>query len=233
MDANGPSANGTDSIDSSPGGDTVDSLDPAPPRAAGRGWPSWRRGGTVLVAVVALVVGGALGASIAGGATGTQELAASSDPSADDDAVPEDGDRRGHGMLRGHGPGPFFGHGLFGGLHGSYVVEDPDGGYRTMVTQRGEVTAVSDTSLTVRSEDGYDATYRLTDDTLVLGGTEGAAALEDGDEVAVAGVRTGDGTRALHVADLSQMQELRWEHGPRELPAPTPSETTTTGSSSA
>ena len=57
----------------------------------------------------------------------------------------------------GHRPG-------FGGaLHGRYVVEDPDGTYRTLVTQRGEVTASSASSVTVRSEDGSTRAVRVAD----------------------------------------------------------------------
>jgi hypothetical protein len=44
-------------------------------------------------------------------------------------------------------------------LHGQFVVPDGSGGYSTMLTQTGTVTAISPTSITVRSEDGYSQTY--------------------------------------------------------------------------
>ena len=67
----------------------------------------------------------------------------------------------GHGP-GGHGPGL----GPDGGLlHGEAVVESADGDYETKQIQRGEVTAVSATSITVVSEDGFSATYVVNADT--------------------------------------------------------------------
>jgi hypothetical protein len=64
-------------------------------------------------------------------------------------------------------PGPQ--HGAGGGLgpadvsatslHGEFVVADGAGGYTTELTQTGTVTAISPTSITVRSEDGFTQTY--------------------------------------------------------------------------
>jgi hypothetical protein len=44
-------------------------------------------------------------------------------------------------------------------LHGEFVVPDGPGGYTTVLTQTGTVTAISPTSITVRSEDGFSQTY--------------------------------------------------------------------------
>ena len=65
--------------------------------------------------------------------------------------------------------GPGGQHGAVGGpgpatvgstsLHGEFVVPDGAGGYTTVLTQTGTVTAISATSITVRSEDGYSQTY--------------------------------------------------------------------------
>ena len=44
-------------------------------------------------------------------------------------------------------------------LHGEFVVPDGSGRYSTVVTQTGTVTAISPTSITVRSEDGFSQTY--------------------------------------------------------------------------
>lgn len=46
-------------------------------------------------------------------------------------------------------------------LHGENVVADSEGGFSTELTQTGDVTAASDTSVTVRSQDGYSRTYVL------------------------------------------------------------------------
>ena len=44
-------------------------------------------------------------------------------------------------------------------LHGEFVVRDGMGGYTTVLSQTGTVTASSPTSITVRSDDGYSQTY--------------------------------------------------------------------------
>jgi hypothetical protein len=44
-------------------------------------------------------------------------------------------------------------------LHGEFVVPDGAGGYTTELTQTGTVTAISPTSITVRSEAGFSQTY--------------------------------------------------------------------------
>jgi len=46
-------------------------------------------------------------------------------------------------------------------LHGEFVVTDGNGGYRTELAQTGTVTAISPTSITVRSEDGFTQTYAV------------------------------------------------------------------------
>ena len=72
---------------------------------------------------------------------------------------------------QGHGGGPGWG-GPAGGpggfqrtLHGQNVVSDGEGGFSTELTQTGNVTAVSDTSVTVRSQDGFSQTYVVGTDT--------------------------------------------------------------------
>jgi hypothetical protein len=44
-------------------------------------------------------------------------------------------------------------------LHAEFVVSDHDGGYTTMVSQTGTITAIAATSITARSADGYVQTY--------------------------------------------------------------------------
>lgn len=232
-------------------GDTVDSTDPRP--ASRRG----ARGLVVAGAVVALVAAGAFGAALARGGDDPVESVggvAATGSADEEDGTDEDGDgsvgdrlrdwaeERGRGPMLRHGMGGMGGKSFFGGmggpllgvpLHGSYVVEDPDGGYRTVLSQHGEVTAVSGTSLTVRSADGFTTTYRLTDDTAVLSGPDGADDVEEGADVAVTAVRDGGSPRALHVVDLSQMQDRLREHledlgglGGSDESTPSPSATT-------
>ena len=237
--------------------DTVDSTDPQAQAASRRGV----RGLVVAGAVVALVAAGAFGAALARGGDDPVESVngfAATGSTGEEDGTDEDdgsvGDRL-REWAEEHGGGPMLRHGmggkgLLGGmggmmggpllgapLHGSYVVEDPDGGYQTVLSQRGEVTAVSSSSLTVRSADGFTTTYRLTGDTTVLSGPDGTDDVEDGADVAVTAVRDGGSPRAVHVVDLSQLQERLLDHlgdlpgMPGDDDAPAPSPTSTSGAS--
>lgn len=136
--------------------------------------PRGRRIGTgVLVAAVGITALGIAGAT----------YAAASDPSPSPTGsasgegpvqVPglgggdHDGDHKGPD---GQGPGRD-GHGPRGGfpgaIHGELVVPSKDGtGFQTVQMQRGTVTAVSATSISVKSEDGFTATYVVDADTKV------------------------------------------------------------------
>jgi hypothetical protein len=44
-------------------------------------------------------------------------------------------------------------------LHGEVVVADGTGGFSTLISQTGRITAISPTSVTARSDDGYTQTY--------------------------------------------------------------------------
>ena len=193
--------------------DPVDTIASGPdgPRRASHS----RRSLLAIAAALALVVAVASSAALAGDSSSSTEqpslsAAGSASAGADDgrDDMRVDG-FRGRGHAFGHG----FGHGPRrpGGeaLHGTFVVPDADGGYRTVVTQRGEVTAVSDTSLTVRSEDGFVATYRLIDATSVLGGAGGVADIAEGDQVGVWADRKASVSTARHVVDLDRLGALR------------------------
>ena len=69
-------------------------------------------------------------------------------------------------------------------LHGEFVVPDANGGYTTMLTQTGTVTAVSAASITVRSDDGYTQTY------VVPPSTGSAASFAVDEAVAIHATRT-------------------------------------------
>jgi hypothetical protein len=46
-----------------------------------------------------------------------------------------------------------------GALHGEYVVADGRGGFSTLMTQTGRITAISATAVSARSDDGFSQTY--------------------------------------------------------------------------
>ena len=211
--------------------ETIDSLDSDHrPRGSRRGLV------TALIAVLALVAAGVTGAVLAGagGAAGNDAALAASGGTSSATATPAPGSKafkHGLGKLRGRG------HllGMGGALHGSFVVPDGSGGYRTLMMQRGAATKVSDTSITVRSEDGFEQTYAITADTGVGADRQGVSGIAKGADVAVMGEKKGSTVTALHVADLAQLGHLfgpggigpggmRMDGGPDD-DAPTPTAT--------
>ena len=77
--------------------------------------------------------------------------------------------------------------------HGEFVVRDRDG-FRTVAVQRGEVTAVSPSAVTLRSADGFARTYVVTGDTKIR--SRGAAGsigdVQRGEAVTVVATKDGD-----------------------------------------
>jgi hypothetical protein len=80
-------------------------------------------------------------------------------------------------------------------LHGEATVRGKDDVVRVVVTQVGEVTAASATSITVKSTDGYTSTWALTAATQVRKGRAEAKAsdIKAGDTVHVHGEKTAAG----------------------------------------
>jgi hypothetical protein len=118
---------------------------------------------------------------------------------------------RGHGPFGGKlfGPGHFGGHGRFGGIHGEFTVKKPDGsGYQTWASQLGEVTEVSSSSMTVRSDDGFSRTYLLDENTVVTSGRDGIGTVKTGDTVRVAGLVEDGKARAAAVMDSTSLGRI-------------------------
>jgi hypothetical protein len=82
-------------------------------------------------------------------------------------------------------------------LHGEITVQGKDG-VRTIVVQRGTVTAVSASAVSVRSSDGYTLSWTYGDKLRVVQNrsTVATTAIKSGAEVGVAGARTGSATAA-------------------------------------
>jgi hypothetical protein len=82
-------------------------------------------------------------------------------------------------------------------LHGEVTVQGKDG-VRTVVVQRGTVTAVSGTQLSVRSADGFALTWTLGDKVRVRQDKAKAdvSAVKTGARVGVAGAKEGSATTA-------------------------------------
>ncbi len=88
-------------------------------------------------------------------------------------------------------------------LHGQFVVSDDSGGYTTVLTQTGTVTAASPTSVTVRSADGFSQTYLTS-----------ASSFAVNDTVMVRAVKKGDTATATEIVDPQTRAALPGGGGP-------------------
>jgi hypothetical protein len=86
-------------------------------------------------------------------------------------------------------------------LHGSVTVQGKDG-VKTIVVQRGTVTAVTSTSVSVKSTDGFTSTWTFGDPLRIVQDKKKVAtsALKTGETVGVAGVQNGSATDARLIA---------------------------------
>jgi hypothetical protein len=100
----------------------------------------------------------------------------------------------------GAGPGQGApGAGGFGGagaIHSDAVISDGNGGYTTRRTQTGTVTAVSGSSITVKSADDFSSTYAITSSTTVDSGSSAVSDIQTGDTVSVVGTVSGNSATA-------------------------------------
>lgn len=106
-------------------------------------------------------------------------------------------------------PGPLgpVGFGMLGAIHGQFVVPKQGGGYQTIDTQRGTVTAVSTNSITVKSSDGYTKTYQVTSSTLVDAQRGGIASVKTGQTVSVLATVSGSAATATRIADFAALRK--------------------------
>jgi hypothetical protein len=167
----------------------------------------------IAVAAVALVAG------VAGAVLATASSASSATGRAATPTPSASAHWPGAGRAMGgpfHG-GPFHGGGFFAGpggvVHGQVVVPEAGGKFRTEDIQTGKVTAVSGSSLTVRSADGFTKSYRVTGATQVAAGKTGIGSVKVGNQVAVTATVSGSTASLTRVIDLSRLGGGRF--GPR------------------
>jgi hypothetical protein len=223
--------------------------DPTPPDTLEFGEPATarripRRSLLTGLATVAVLAAAATGVALASDSPTPSPSGSTAAPGQDNqkrEGVP--GLRRHGGMgLRG---GPGFGGGLagpMGALHGEFVVPKQGGGYQTLVVQRGTATSVSSSTITVKSADGFSATYSVGADALVNAARDGLGSVKKGDEVTVLAQQKSGNDAALQIGDFTRMQGLRDKFGPGHdrgpangnTPSspPSPSTTGSTGTSS-
>jgi hypothetical protein len=168
------------------------------------------------VAVAALLAGAGVAMAATSGSPASGAAAPS--PSARP-ASPHQGRPGGFGFAFG---------GPFGAVHGQFVVPRSGGGYQTIDTQRGSVTAVSATSITVKSADGFVKTYQVVTSTNVDARRNGISTVRTGHQVAVTATDGGSTATAVSILDFNLLPAMHggggWNH-----PAPSASPTTGVG----
>jgi hypothetical protein len=198
------------------------SRDPAQPAAQPPGEQGprtgWRGSRRLAVFAGVITVGLLAGAGVAFAATGSPARPASAAAA----ATPSPSSPWGKAALPRRlpfrtgpsgGPGPFgiagplgLG-GPFSAIHGQYVAPKPGGGYQTIDFQNGSVTAVSSTSITLRSPDGYTHSYPVTSSTTVNAQRGGISSVKAGNEVSVQATVEGSTVTAARITDLSLLQQ--------------------------
>lgn len=189
----------------------------------------------IIVAGVALVAttgaGVATAAALSPTPTASAGATATTSPSVSpSNATPAPGPRE---PRHGWGPGRLW---IGGAVHGEFVVPGEQGQYVTVAIQVGDVTAVDQKSITVKSVDGYTKTYAINGDTRVNAGREGAGSVKTGNKVAVSAAVSGNTATAKSIRDLTAPKRPFWHdrgHGPRGgghegWMSPTPSAGSTT-----
>jgi hypothetical protein len=174
------------------------------------GPPPNRRLGHPLILI--MVASGALIAGVTGAAIATSSPAPSAAATSSQPARPTpipSGSPGSTGPVPSSGPagawpGRLGGFLPEGALHGQLVVPATGGGFQTEDIQTGQVTAVSRSSLTVYSADGYTKTYRVTSAARVLPGS-GIGSVKTGDRVGVTAAVHGSAATVTTLIDLSRL----------------------------
>ncbi len=206
---------------------TTEVLDVAPRRRVSR---------TVAVGIACLTGGVAIGVVGIAGATGFNDSEVrpaafqAQTPSPSVAPTPAPDERELKGRFKG-GRGHRFGKGLGGPLgrlggvlHGEFVVPKADGTFQTVHVQRGSVTAVSASSITVKSDDGFSKSYAVNADTLVNAARDGISTVAVNDVVQVQATGTGASPTAVSIVDVTKLAELKERLQPKpSTPTPSPS----------
>jgi len=168
----------------------------------------------VMAGVIAVGVLAGAGVAVAATSSSSPTPAPSASPSASAKpparALPPKGAWRIHGAPGEFGPafgGPGMFGGLFGAVHGTVVVPKPGGGYQTVAFQNGKVTAVSSTSITLHSADGYTHTYPVTSSTIVNAQRDGIGSIKAGNQVVVTATVSGSTTTVIRIIDVTKLQQ--------------------------
>jgi hypothetical protein len=116
--------------------------------------------------------------------------------------------------------GPVPGIGGGGAIHGEFVIKNGST-YITVDTQIGTVTAVDNSSITVKSEDGFEKKYAVTADTAVDAKRDGIASVKTNDTVVITAKVSGSTATATTINDTT----LQRSSHDTFYPPPSPSTT--------
>ena len=140
--------------------------------------------------------------------------AASSTPSASQPTRP----RFGKGFRPGLG-GVRLGAGIGNVEHGQVTIRKKNGTDETIDVQRGTVTAVSSTSITVKSTDGFTDSYAVSSSTIVDAESAGIGSVKTGDTVYVTATTSGSTVTAINITDATAVKAGRAHFGVPSAPA--------------
>lgn len=170
----------------------------------------------LLAAATALVVVTGAGVAAAGLSPSPAPTSTAGDTATPSEKPSEKGPGRGHRMGPGGPP-----------IHGEFVVPEGEGKYATVAVQYGDVTAVDQGSITVKSEDGYTKEYVISGDTRINRRGEGADTLKAGQKVMVMAKVEGGTATAVAIRDVTRREgkgrpgkEEHWDgdHNPDQPP---------------
>lgn len=153
-------------------------------------------------AVVALLGGAAVAVGASGSATPANAAVASVSQ-----APWPSGSHHGSGYsggMAGFGVGPGGGPSL---QHGQIVLGKTGGGFQTVDIQSGAVTAVSTSSITVKSADGFTHSYAITGSTNVDAQRDGIGSVKVGDQAFVIAAVSGRTSTAAKIIDTTQLKQ--------------------------
>jgi hypothetical protein len=112
----------------------------------------------------------------------------------------------GHGPWRGGGPWTGgLGPNIDDLLHAEVVLAEAGGGTQTVLVQKGAVTAVSGTGVTVRSTDGFTTSFAVDGDTTVRADSAAITSVAKDDQVIVVAPRAGAERTATVLVDLTDL----------------------------
>jgi Domain of unknown function (DUF5666) len=105
-------------------------------------------------------------------------------------------------------------------IHCTFTIKGPNGSYETVDTQYGTAEAVSSSSITVKSADGFSQTYTVSSSTVVDAGSNGILSVKVGDTVSIQALVSGSTINAEHVLDVTRVKATHPSWGPDRPPRP-------------